>query len=225
VQIFVDSANLEEIRQALARGISGITTNPSILAKERGRQPDDVIHEILDALIYWDRTAHISVEVAARGEVEIYREALRLHNLFDGPMNPRPSLHLKVPIGWDELGVIRKLTNQGIKVNCTACMSYSQAIMAAGAGAQYVSLFWGRIRDYGADPSWEVRRVRQTLDENGSQTRIIVGSIRSEVDVTEALQSGAHVVTVPPRFLPALCQHPKTDEVVEQFLKDAGKWP
>src|SRR5207253_9369500 len=100
------------------------------------------------------------------------------------------NLNVKVPIGWDELAVIRELRRRGIRVNCTCCMSYNQAIMAARAGANYLSLFWGRIRDIGYDAGSIVRQVHQTLHDWHSPTEIIVGSIRHIADINEAMQAG-----------------------------------
>jgi transaldolase len=103
-------------------------------------------------------------------------------------------------------------------------MSYNQAIMASRAGANYVSLFWGRIRDTGYDASSVVREVHRTFREWDSPSEIIVGSIRHMVDVNEAIQAGADIVTVPPKFFPQMCSHPKTDEAVAQFVKDFREW-
>ena len=133
-------------------------------------------------------------------------------------------LVIKVPVGWDELEVIAALRRNGIKVNCTCCMSYNQAVIAAQAGANYVSLFWGRIRDTGYDASAIVRQVRASFREWGCPSEIIVGSIRQMMDINEAMRAGADIVTVPPPFLPKLCQHPKTDEAVAQFIHDFQAW-
>jgi transaldolase len=103
-------------------------------------------------------------------------------------------------------------------------MSYNQAIMAALAGANYVSLFFGRIRDTGYDAAQVVRHVRQTFQERNWPAEIIVGSIRHIMDINEALQAGADIVTVPPAFFKPLTQHPKTDEAVNQFVTDFKKW-
>jgi transaldolase len=103
-------------------------------------------------------------------------------------------------------------------------MSYNQAVMAASAGAKYVSLFWGRIRDVGYDAASVVRQTRDTLDRRGSDSEIIVGSIRHLVDVNEAIQAGGHIITVPPKFFPQMCAHPKTDEAVAQFMTEFRAW-
>src|SRR5205814_4028480 len=116
-----------------------------------------------------------------------------------------PYLNIKIPIGWNELKVIAQLARRNVPVNCTCCMSYNQAIMAASAGAKYVSLFWGRIRDIGYDAGVVVRSVAQTLKESGSPSEIIVGSIRHIADINEAMQAGAHILTVPPKFFPQMC--------------------
>ncbi len=129
-----------------------------------------------------------------------------------------------MPIGWNELAVIAELRRRGIRVNCTCCMSYNQAIMAARAGANYVSLFWGRIRDVGYDAGSVVRQVHHTLREWNSESEIIVGSIRHIADINEAMQAGADILTVPPKFFPQMCGHPKTDEAVKQFVTEFQKW-
>lgn len=135
-----------------------------------------------------------------------------------------PKLNVKVPVGWDELAVIRELRLRGIPVNCTCCMSYGQAMMAAAAGANFVSLFYGRIRDVGYDAATVVRDVRATFRERAVPCEIIVGSIRHIADISEAFQSGADIVTVPPKFFRAMVSHPKTDEAVRQFVTDFQKW-
>ena len=129
-----------------------------------------------------------------------------------------------MPVGWDELEVIASLHRRGIRVNCTCCMSYNQALMAARAGASFVSLFWGRIRDVGYDAGSIVRQVHATFREWQTHAEIIVGSIRHIADINEALQAGADIITVPPKFFPQMCGHPKTDEAVKQFVTEFQKW-
>jgi len=116
------------------------------------------------------------------------------------------------------------LKSRGVKVNCTCCMSFAQALLAAQAGSDFVSLFYGRIRDHGTDPTAVVRQVRTALDEHGAASEIIVGSIRQVEDIGEAFAAGAHIVTVPPKFFREMVWHPKTDEVVKQFLDDFEAW-
>jgi transaldolase len=221
VKIFVDSANLEEIEQALKRGFpAGITTNPSILAKEKKTDFRAHINKIITLLTEYGYDIPLSVEVFTADPVEMVRQAEDFVMHFGHYKN----LAIKVPVGWNELVVIRELRRRGIMVNCTCCMSFNQAIMAAGAGANYVSLFYGRIKDIGYDAAAVVRQVRECLRTWKSETQIIVGSIRHLQDVNEAIQAGADIVTVQPKFFPQMLAHPKTEEAVNQFLNDFQQW-
>jgi len=221
VKIFVDSANLKDIEAALRRGFpSGITTNPSIVSKEERRDFREHIRDIISLVQAQGRSLPLSVELFTTEPAEMLRQAEQ----FVRDFGDYDDLVIKVPVGWDELEVIYQLRRQGIKVNCTCCMSYNQAIIAAQAGANYVSIFWGRIRDVGYDSGAVVRQVRQTFREWNSPSEIIVGSIRHMMDINEAMQAGADILTVPPPFLPKLCQHPKTDEAVAQFMRDFQAW-
>jgi transaldolase len=217
MKLFVDSANLAAIEDALRTGaVSGVTTNPSILAKEGVTDPLRHYDVILEQFGRYGMNLPLSVEVTESEPVAMFGEALRIVGALD-----YPHLAIKVPIQWSWLPVVRRLIAESINVNVTACMSYAQAIVAADAGATYVSLFWNRIRDGGEQPAEIVRAVRTTFRENDCKTNIIVGSIRSTRDVTDAIMAGADIVTVPPQFLAPLCDHPKTDEVISQFLRDA----
>ncbi len=221
MKIFVDSANLSDIEAALSRGLaSGVTTNPSILAKEERRDYREHIRDIIELILKFGQAIPLSVEVFTTDPSEMIRQAEDLVAHF----GDYDGLTVKVPIGWDELVLIAKLTDMNIAVNATACMSFNQAVMALNAGARYVSLFSGRIRDTGYDAATIVSQVRAAMDASGSRAEIIVGSIRHIMDVNEAIQAGAHIVTVPPPFLVKMCQHPKTDEVVAQFCTDFAKW-
>lgn len=220
MKIFVDSANLRDIEEALQRGFpQGITTNPSILAKEPRGDFHKHIEKIVNLLREYKYEIPLSVEVFTDTATEMVEQGEAFVRRFD-----YPHLNIKVPIGWDSLKAIRELRKRGIKVNCTCCMSYNQAIMAALAGANYVSLFYGRIRDVGSDAQSVVRQVRTTLREWQWPAEIIVGSIRHICDINEAAQAGADIITVPPKFFPQLVAHPKTDEAVQQFLTDFRAW-
>lgn len=242
MKIFIDSANLTDIEEGLKRGFAhGITTNPSLLSKEPKSSFELHIGKIIDLINRYQPGIHLSVEVFSRDPSEILRQAERFMELFQ-----YPPLSIKVHIGWEELGVIRMLASRGFSVNCTACMSVTQAILAARAGARYVSLFWGRIRDAGLDlemeavrrdlidrkvlderdfdPAAVVRSVRELLDRDRIESEIIVGSIRSVLDVKNAALSGAHIVTIPPKFFPGMVRHFKTDQVVNTFLTDFAAW-
>ncbi|HET7876445.1 MAG TPA: transaldolase family protein, partial [Methylomirabilota bacterium] len=147
MKLFVDSANLAEIEDALARGfVAGITTNPSILAKEERTDFSEHIHKIIALIRRYGRDLPLSVEVFVDDSAEMLDQALKFVAAFR-----YPALSVKVPVGWNELKIIAELRKRDIRVNCTCCMSFNQAYMAALAGANYVSLFYGRIRDTGYD--------------------------------------------------------------------------
>ncbi len=221
MKIFVDTANLADIEAALERGfVRGITTNPSILSKEERRDFRTHIRDIIGLLRRHGAALPLSVELFTADPRAMIGQAEEFLDAF----GDYERLYIKVPIGWDELRVIAALKKRGARVNCTCCMAYNQAVMAAAAGADFVSLFWGRIRDTGADAAAVVRAVRQTFRESGAASEIIVGSIRQMIDVNEAFQAGADIVTVPPQFLPRMCAHPKTDEAVAQFVRDFQAW-
>lgn len=242
MKIFIDSANLQEIEAALKRGfISGITTNPSLLAKEPKGSFNGHIQKIIDLIQHYQPGLHLSVEVFSKEKDEMLRQAEEFIKQFN-----YPAMSVKVQIGWNELETIAALSRRGISVNCTACMTVAQGMMAAQAGAKYVSLFWGRIRDGGTDqpnatvreqllaaraldqkdfdPAFVVKSVREGIERAGLSAEIIAGSMRGVVDVRDAAAAGAHIVTVPPKFFSAMASHYKTDEVVEQFLSDFKSW-
>ena len=220
MKLFLDTANLTDIAEALQRGIvSGITTNPSLLSKEEKGDFHEHIGKIFRLIDQYDPSLPLSVEVFTDRPDDMVEQTDALASRFR-----RGNLVVKIPIGWDELRVIHALRQRDVPVNCTCCMSYNQAIMAAMAGANYVSLFWGRIRDTGYDAATVVRQVRATFREWDHPAEIIVGSIRHIMDINEAFQAGADIVTVPPKFLRPLCQHPKTDEAVRQFVDDFQQW-
>ena len=242
MKLFIDTANLVDIEAALKRGfIHGVTTNPSLLAKEPKGKFDDHIKKIIELLRANKDGAHLSVEVFSNNPEEILRQAREFIRIFG-----YPSLSIKVQIGWNELEVIHKLAKEGVAVNCTACMTVSQAVMAAQAGAKYVSLFWGRIRDGGKeekfskereaaiqnrslgeddfDPAKVVAKTREILERQRLSAEIIAGSIRGSRDIIDAGLAGAHIITVPPKFFPGMASHYKTDEVVQQFLSDFSAW-
>jgi transaldolase len=221
MRIFVDSANMSDIEEALARGFpSGITTNPSILAKEERRDYRKHISELISLVEKWGRPLPISVEVFTTDPDEMIRQT----NEFLAEFGDYEGLTVKVPIGWDELRVIRSLADKGVAVNATCGMSFNQAVLALNAGARYISIFWGRVRDTGYDASTIVSDIRRVMDQSGSTGEIIVGSIRQLMDVNEAMLAGAHIVTVPPKFFSQMASHPKTDEVVKQFVTEFAQW-
>src|SRR3989338_7882645 len=165
MKIFIDSANLVDIEEGLKRGFaSGITTNPSLLAKEPKSSFEAHIGKILDLINKYQPGIHLSVEVFSTDKDEILRQAQHFIKEFN-----YPQMSIKIPIGWTELETIKVLSQQGISVNCTACMDVTQSIMAAQAGAKYVSIFWGRIRDGGEQEAHASKRAdlvgRGVLDQ------------------------------------------------------------
>lgn len=260
MKIFADTANLDDIRMALQRGFArGITTNPSLLSKEPKANYLDHIGHIVDMIErYADKPFPLSVEVFSKTAEEIIKQAREINSFVvkrstacwgSRRAETKTKLSIKIQVGWDELLTIKRLSYKGFSINCTCCMSVSQAVMAAAAGAKYVSLFVGRIRDSlpgpqngkfwkevaaafesGAldrddtDPFKVIRATRKLLDESYPGVEIIAGSIRSVTDIRDAALAGAHIVTVPPKFFPQMIQHFKTDEVVSQFLADFQNW-
>jgi transaldolase len=221
MKLFVDTANLQELEECLRLGFpSGVTTNPAILSKEQRRDFRDHINDMIALLQKYECEIPLSVEVFTTDPGEMLRQAEEFVRHF----GHYPYLNVKVPVGWNELAVIAELRRRDIEVNCTCCMSYNQAVMAARAGANFVSLFWGRIRDIGYDAGSVVRAVAETFRRWGSTSEIIVGSIRHIADINEAVQAGADILTVPPKFFPQMCGHPKTDEAVAQFVAEFEKW-
>ena len=221
MKIFVDSANLGEIEDALRRGFAcGITTNPSILSKEERTDFKTHIKKIIGLLDRYNLKIPLSVEVFTADPKEMVKQATE----FISEFGRYEGINVKVPIGWNELEVIAQLKARGIRVNCTCCMSFNQAIMAARAGADFVSLFFGRIKDVGYDARTVVSDVHRVFREWQVPSQIIVGSIRHICDINEALLAGADIVTVPPKFFPQMVSHPKTDEAVNQFITDFRNW-
>ena len=221
MKLFVDTADVKELETCLERGFpSGVTTNPMLVARSGCTDFGGHIRSMIDALIKHDAKIPLSVEVNTTDPTKMADQAEQFVKEF----GDYPYLNIKIPIGWNELKVIAQLARRKVPVNCTCCMSYNQAVMAATAGAKFVSLFWGRIRDVGYDAGSVVRTTRESLDKSGLDSEIIVGSIRHLVDVNEAIQAGAHIITVPPKFFPQMCAHPKTDEAVSQFMTEFRAW-
>ncbi|HVN64302.1 MAG TPA: transaldolase family protein [Candidatus Binataceae bacterium] len=221
MKIFVDSANLADIEEALKRGFArGITTNPSIMSKEDRTDFKDHIKKIIKLCERYKLVIPLSVEVFTDDHKEMVKQAREFVKHF----GEYPALYVKVPIGWNELAVIHELKSAGVRVNCTCCMSFNQAVMAASAGADFVSIFYNRIKDIGYDARPIVESVHRVFKEWNVPSQIIVGSIRHMNDVNEAFMAGADIVTIPPKFFPQLTSHPKTDEAVNQFLSDFKKW-
>jgi transaldolase len=208
VALFVDSSDPKEIKALFSWGsFSGVTTNPLIISRESpGTDLAEVIREVLSA-----STGDVSVELTTEAEEEMMAEALGYH-----AWDPQ-RITVKVPFSEVGLRVLHRLRRREVKTNVTCLMAFNQAYLAALAGATYVSLFSGRIRDMGYDARPVIEATRRTLDREGLASRIIVGSIRHLMDVNEALEVGAHVVTVPPDILRKMVWNPRTVETIAEF--------
>ena len=214
MKIFADTANLDEIREWLDYGvIDGVTTNPSIMLKEgvyQLRRGAESIAQLIGDL-------PLSIEVISDSVEEMHDQAREIASWA-------PNIVVKIPIitstGQPCLGVIRRLRQAGVKVNATACMSFSQAMLAAKAGANYVSLFSGRISDEGTDAAAVIASTAEWLERWDLPSEIIVGSIREVSNVRDAALAGAHVVTIPPKFLHQMVDHKYTRFTVHQFVSD-----
>lgn len=217
MQIFLDSAKQSEIEKWLRQGIvDGLTTNPSIMFKDGVYEIEQGARKLCTLL--GDRP--VSVEVTTNDPKEMVEQARTFASWAQNVV-------VKIPVinqdGESCLGVISALNREGILVNCTAILSFNQAILAAKAGATYVSIFSGRVADEGSDPASLIRNVRQWLDAWDYTAKIIVGSIRTVMDIQAAAMAGAHIITIPPQFLAKMVDHRYTRETVRQFNQDADK--
>ncbi len=217
MQLFVDSADQKQIQNWLQQGVvDGVTTNPSIMFKDGVTDLEEGARRL--ASLLGDRP--LSVEVTSNDH-ETMLEQGRLFATW------ARNIVIKIPVvnefGKSCLGVIHRLSQEGIAVNATAILSFNQAMLAAKAGATYVSIFAGRVADEGNDPATTIRNVRRWLDDWALSARIIVGSIRTVMDIQNAALAGAHIITIPPQFLPKMVDHQYTRETVRQFVQDAEK--
>jgi transaldolase len=220
VKLFLDSANLQDVENGLARGhLSGVTTNPSLLAKEPKANFHGHIQKIVDLLEADGRELPLSVEVFATKPDEMIAQAEEILQKI-----PYPGLNIKVPIGWDELKVIYALAKKDIRVNCTCIFTEEQCVLAANAGASYVSIFHCRLKDMGGDPVKVIEGTRHIFDQAGHPAEIIVGSIRMQSDILEAHLAGGHIVTAGAKVIEQMASHPGTDKSVQGFLKDFATW-
>lgn len=213
MKVFVDSARLGEIESAVARGfVAGVTTNPTFIREEAGLQPLAHLRRVVALLRPRGLPLSVQVMTTDPGEMVRQAEAIRDELDYDG-------LVVKIPCGWNELTAIAEVCRRGIAVNGTACMSATQALMAAAAGARYVTLLYGKMTDTGIDAGAVVEDVACALGGRDAACELVVASIRRTYDVHECLRHGAHVVTVAYRLLPGLCEHPKTTEAVRGFAE------
>ncbi|MBR4950294.1 MAG: fructose-6-phosphate aldolase [Clostridia bacterium] len=208
MKLFVDTANVEEIKKANDLGvISGVTTNPSLIARE-GRDFIEVIKEI--ALIV---DGPISAEVISLQADKMIEEALKLSKIHK-------NIVIKIPMCSEGLKAVKKLSELGIKTNVTLIFSASQALLAGLAGASYVSPFLGRVDDVGWDGFILIEDISGIFKTHGIKTQIIAASVRHPVHVINAAKKGAHIATVPYKIIEQMVSHPLTQKGIDAFLKD-----
>ncbi len=211
MKFFVDTADINDIRQLAETGLlDGVTTNPSLIHKS-GRNFLEVVAEIA-ALV----PGPVSAEVVATGHDEMMREAEILRKIAD-------NITIKVPLTIDGLRTCKKLTEDGTMVNVTLCFTANQALLAAKAGATFISPFVGRHDDIGFDGMQIISDIRMIYDNFDYGTQILVASIRHPVHVLESAKIGADVITAPPAVIRQLFNHPLTDRGLESFASDWAK--
>jgi transaldolase len=212
MKFFIDTADIAEIRDLASTGlVDGVTTNPSLVHKA-GRDFFDVVKEICAVV-----PGPVSAEVTAVEHEKMLAEGRKLAKLAD-------NICVKVPLTFDGLKTCKKLRSEGIKVNVTLCFSPAQAILAAKAGATFVSPFVGRLDDIGADGMGLIADIVQIFNAYDSiDTEVLVASVRHPVHVIQAAKMGADVATVPPAVMRQMIQHPLTDKGLAAFLADWAK--
>jgi transaldolase len=210
MKFFVDTADVGEIAELAATGLlDGVTTNPSLVAKS-GRNFFEVIHEICELV-----DGPVSAEVTAVTTDAMLAEGRRLAQIA-------PNVCVKLPLTWDGLKACRTLSQEGTQVNVTLCFTPAQALLAAKAGATFVSPFVGRLDDIGHDGMQVIAEIVEIFKNyrDTLKTEVLVASVRHSGHVVEAARLGADVVTMPPKILQQLIHHPLTDKGLASFLKD-----
>jgi len=211
MKFFVDTANINEIREAAALGIlDGVTTNPSLVAKE-GKPFKETILSICDAV-----NGPVSVEVVATDAGTMCKEGQEYAKWHKNVV-------VKLPITRDGIKACKCLSEQGIKINMTLCFSPTQALLVAKAGGTYVSPFVGRLDDISHNGMDLIRQIVQIYKNYGYPTQVLTASVRHPLHVVEAALAGSHVATIPFKVLDSMFNHPLTDKGLAQFLKDWEK--
>lgn len=213
MKFFIDTADLGEIREAARMGlIDGVTTNPSLVAKT-GRKYVDVVREICEVV-----DGPISAEVLSTEYDEMMREALAWRDVH-------PNVVVKLPLTQDGLKATRACAKEGIRVNVTLCFSANQALLAAKAGASYISPFVGRLDDISEEGMELISKIVTIYRNYDFETEVLVASVRHPVHVQQAALLGADVCTVPFKVIEQLIKHPLTDSGLAKFVEDAKKIP
>lgn len=208
MKLFIDTANIDEIKRANDLGvICGVTTNPSLIAKE-GRVFEEVVKEITEIV-----DGPISAEVISLEADKMVEEAIPLAKIHD-------NIVIKLPMTEDGLKACKRLTEMGIKTNVTLIFSAAQALLAAKAGATFVSPFLGRLDDIGMEGMSLIEEIVDIFDVQGIDSEIIAASIRNPIHVTAAARYGCHIATIPLNVILQMLNHPLTDSGIERFLKD-----
>ena len=212
MKIFIDTANLNEIKKAKALGlVDGVTTNPTLLAKE-GEETEALIR-----MIWEEVRGPVNVEVTGTTSEEMVKEAKVMTTWGD-------KIVIKIPITSEGLKTVKILSSEGIMTNVTLLLSPSQAILAAKAGATYICPFLGRLDDISFNGLELIRQIRAIYASYPEiETEIIVASVRNPLHVVEAAMLGAEIVTIPPAIIEQMVKHPLTDKGIAQFLEDAKK--
>lgn len=212
MKLFLDTANIEEIRTAWSWGaIEGVTTNPSLVAKE-GRPFKEIVKQICEIVNPGDVSAEV-VSLDAEGMIREAREVASWH----------PNIVVKIPMTKEGMKAVKVLSQEGIRCNVTLVFSLTQAFLAAKAGAYYISNFVGRVDDISGEGMNAVRDTVNMVKEYGFKSQVLVASVRHPMHVVEALRVGAHVCTVPFKVLEQMYQHPLTDVGIQRFLADWEK--
>lgn len=212
MKFFIDTANLDEIREANELGLlDGATTNPSLVAKEKDVDFKEHIAKICEIV-----KGDVSAEVTALDTEGMLREGRELAKIA-------PNVVVKVPLTWDGLKATRVFREEGTKVNVTLCFSPSQALLAAKAGATYISPFIGRLDDISYNGMQLISDIVQIYDNYGFATEVLAASIRHPMHIVESAMVGAHVATMPFKVIQQLVKHPLTDSGLESFLNDWKK--
>lgn len=209
MKFFIDTANLEEIREANRMGlIDGVTTNPSLIAKEKGVDFKEHIGKICE-IVKGDVSAEVT-SLDADGMLNEGRELAKI----------APNVVIKCPLTLEGLKATRTFREEGTKVNVTLCFSAAQALLAAKAGATYISPFIGRLDDIGQDGMQLIRDIVQIYDNYGFATEVLAASIRHPMHIVDCALAGADVATIPFKVIQQLVKHPLTDKGLESFLSD-----
>lgn len=212
MRFFIDTANIEEIKEIANLGvICGVTTNPSLIAKE-GKDFKSVVKEITDIV-----DGPISAEVNSYDTDGMVKEARELAKIHD-------NIVVKVPMTKEALAAIKILSKEGIKTNCTLIFSLNQALMAANAGATYVSPFIGRIDDIGYNGMQLIEDIMHVFEEYGIETEVIAASIRTVNHVNDVAKAGSDIATIPYKIFNQMINHPLTDKGIDSFKKDWEKF-